>query len=607
MAVADIVNEVPCVNPAAGGACAHPASMHADLAEGLNAGACAAEGCDCTQMVPDPKHPDAPPEADGTTPAKTMPAPAPPADGGKPAVPPAAPAKAPAVPPPAKKAAASTTVEHLADGGLRVVQDGQVVFETGVDPASDPGDPDAAAAGGPGALTFTLPVMVLEGVPTGDRRFITPGALSHRQLPLPLMAVTSTTSGHDGAELVGNIETCERFDASELMNPLTGNAYGAGVFAWRGGGKFTTAENAQAVADLIGQQFLRGVSVDMSDVTSTLDFLDADGNPIDPDLLTEEEFWDAPMQETLTAGRLMGATVCPFPAFEGAYITLDGPDAPATDPAAPAIAASAMVASGRPRFHSITVHEVALSVRDCVACTEGRALVASAGPLAPPASWFDNPEFGQLTPLTVTDDGRIFGHLAAWGQCHTGVANVCTMAPKSRTQYGYFQTGYLVTAEGEQRSVGAITLNTGHAGESLGYGPAKEHYDHTGAAVADVAAGEDAYGIWINGATRPDITELQIRTLRASALSGDWRNVGGNLELVAALAVNVQGFPIVRARVASGMPESLVAAGGRSVIRARPEGQQEDLQRQMVEGLTNLNAFLMGEHKRQLRAQVLAK
>jgi hypothetical protein len=116
--------------------------------------------------------------------------------------------------------------------------------------------------------------------------------------------------------------------------------------------------------------------------------------------------------------------------------------------------------------------------------------------------------------------------------------------------------------------VGKITLGTGHAAKHLGRQAATEHYDHTGAVVADVVAGEDEFGPWIAGALRPDMAASRVRELRAATLSGDWRNVNGHLELVGLLAVNVPGFPVPRSERAlvaateSGMRvESLVAAG----------------------------------------------
>lgn len=186
---------------------------------------------------------------------------------------------------------------------------------------------------------------------------------------------------------------------------------------------------------------------------------------------------------------------------------------------------------------------------------------ASAGPVAPPASWFDNPGLPGPTPLTVTADGRVYGHLAAWGVCHAGITNRCVMAPRSATGYKYFRNGQVLTADGSMVRVGRLTVGTGHADPILGYVPAAEHYDNTGTAVAVVASGEDRYGIWVAGATVPGVSEEKIAELRRSPLSGDWRRAPeGNLELVAALAVNTPGFPIVKFG-ADNVQASLVAAG----------------------------------------------
>jgi hypothetical protein len=79
-----------------------------------------------------------------------------------------------------------------------------------------------------------------------------------------------------------------------------------------------------------------------------------------------------------------------------------------------------------------------------------------------------------------------------------------------------------------------------------------------------VTVGEDDFGIWFAGALRTGVKPEQVRELRAGSLSGDWRYLGGNLELVAALAVNVPGFPVPRVQAglaASGVQTALVAAG----------------------------------------------
>jgi hypothetical protein len=187
-------------------------------------------------------------------------------------------------------------------------------------------------------------------------------------------------------------------------------------------------------------------------------------------------------------------------------------------------------------------------------------VIVAAGAVRPPAGWFADPQLDGPTPLTVDEDGRIRGHAAVFGTCHISFPQQCVTAPRSRSGYAYFATGAVLTDDGEV-PVGSITMDTGHAPTSMARQAAAQHYDHTGAVVADVAVGEDAHGIWVAGALRSDVDEHTAARLRASALSGDWRRVSGGLELVALLAVNVPGFPVPRARVASGEPQALVAAG----------------------------------------------
>lgn len=188
------------------------------------------------------------------------------------------------------------------------------------------------------------------------------------------------------------------------------------------------------------------------------------------------------------------------------------------------------------------------------------SLVAGGFPVKPPSQWFDDPKLGQLTPLTIDNTGRVHGHIAAWHTNHIGMAGGIK-PPKSQSKYAFFRTGALETEEGQFVDVGQITLAGGHAPLDVSVPQAVAHYDNTNTAVMDVAAGEDRYGIWVAGALRPEVTDVQMRAVRASSVSGDWRPINGRLELVAVCAVNCPGFPIPRARVAAGTPIALVAAG----------------------------------------------
>lgn len=166
-------------------------------------------------------------------------------------------------------------------------------------------------------------------------------------------------------------------------------------------------------------------------------------------------------------------------------------------------------------------------------------------PTKPNKKAFENPRLASPTRITVTEDGRIFGHVAPWKQCHVGVGNSCVIAPKSRTDYAYFKNGEVVTDDGTTVRVGKITVGAGHANDKWGVMPARDHYDNTAWAAAVVNIGEDRHGIWISGVLTPNADENMVATLRRSQLSGDWRRVNGNLELIAALAVNSPGFPVV--------------------------------------------------------------
>lgn len=229
---------------------------------------------------------------------------------------------------------------------------------------------------------------------------------------------------------------------------------------------------------------------------------------------------------------------------------------------------------------------------------------AVGAPVAPPREWFEDPKLDGPTPIAVTADGRVMGHLAAWGTCHAGIGNQCVMAPRTRTSYKYFLNGTVITAQGNAVRVGKITAGTGHADTRLGWVPASDHYDNTGKQVAIVSSGEDRWGIWVAGALVPEADDTDAAMLRRSPLSGDWRRINGNLELVAALAVNTPGFPIVSLN-ASGEPDVLCAAGvineDGTIVGLDPDGLNESertLLNRLAEQETWVAAMARGQRLR---------
>lgn len=404
------------------------------------------------------------------------------------------------------------------------------------EPAGDP-VPETASGAGPGGRWEG--VIAREGEMTGDGRLIEDGALRWDDLPIPLRVAFKDVGGHDGAEVCGRIETVERRDGGDI--------YATGTF------DLGSAVGAEAFRQ-VSEQMSNGVSIDTDDVTFRImakaDMPEADvadsGNESDTDPEGRVKVAAMSSSDELTvieSARLRAATLVAVPAFATARIYAAG-KAPAK-PVEDSETREAVEASAEPVSQS----------RD--------SLTAAAIPTAPPEAWFKDPALTGPTALVVEDDGRVYGHIAAWGTCHIGQIGKCVEPPTSPSNYAYFRTGALRTAEGTAVAVGHLTMGTGHAGPRDSANAAAEHYDNTGTVFADVAAGEDAYGIWVAGSLRPGISAEQVRVARSAPISGDWRTIRGSLELVGALAVNVPGFPVPRPQglLASGEVRSLQASG----------------------------------------------
>lgn len=391
-------------------------------------------------------------------------------------------------------------------------------------------------------------VIAREGEMTGDGRLIEDGALRWDDLPIPLRVAFKDVGGHDGAEVCGRIETVERRD--------NGDIYATGTF------DLGSAVGTEAYRQ-VSEQMSNGVSIDTDDVTFRImakaDMPEADvadsgkGSDGDPDTDPEGRVKVAAMSSSdeltvIESARLRAATLVAVPAFATARVYAAG-QAPSTSETSER---GENVDSGEKMARSADADTLS---RD--------SLTAAAIPTAPPEAWFKDPQLTGPTALVVEDDGRVYGHIAAWGTCHIGQVGKCVEPPTSPSNYAYFRTGALRTAEGTSVAVGHLTMGTGHAGPRDSANAAAEHYDNTGTVFADVAAGEDAYGIWVAGSLRPGITAEQVRVARSAPISGDWRTIRGSLELVGALAVNVPGFPVPRPQglLASGEVRSLQASG----------------------------------------------
>lgn len=337
---------------------------------------------------------------------------------------------------------------------------------------------------------------------TGDGRIFSPGAIGWLadSLPWPLRWTPVDNGGHDGAVVIGRVNALSR-------NPdAPGVIYATGVIF--------TGDNAPpasgAYLALLSNGAAGGVSVDgdMAEF-SVVEKTNADGELVG-------------LEQHFSQMRLRTMTAVDVPAFIDACISLDNAG-PATDNA---------------------------------------ALIAAAIPVHPPVEWFDKPLLDGPTPITISEDGWVFGHLALFGTCHLAMPQGCVTPPRGDS-FSHFHTGEIKTANGALIAVGHLTFGTGHADMAANGRAAASHYDDTGTVAADVCAGEDEHGIWVAGALRSGLSDEEIREFRAAPLSGDWRRIGGRLSLVAALAVNVPGFPVPRTRarvlVASGLQQAVIA------------------------------------------------
>ena len=379
--------------------------------------------------------------------------------------------------------------------------------------------------------TFTDQPIALIGTPTSDDRLLKSDIdLSFRSFPLPLMWCKQSGIGHDDAFTIGVIE-----DARVQGENVVASGY-----------LLNTPE-----ADEAANENAHGVSNPSVDLAGAeWAYTDENGNEID-----EDDLWDRmengePIIMAISKAELIGTTLVATPAFDTRL--------------------------------SLNAERESREV----------ALVASAADEFRPKVYdhrlFENPMLNGPTLPTMGDDGRIYGHLAVFGQCHRSIQTDCILVPRSPTGYSHFHTSPAVRLDnGDRLPVGRLTVGTGHADPRLSGGPALAHYDNTGSCFALVRVGEDRHGLWFSGVAAPGATTEQIERGLSAPLSGDWRDFGQGLELIAALAVNTPGFAARGRDDDQGRPIALVASIGPSV-RSRRGGinhlSRSDLAAAVAEG-----------------------
>jgi hypothetical protein len=234
------------------------------------------------------------------------------------------------------------------------------------------------------------------------------------------------------------------------------------------------------------------------------------------------------------------------------------------------------------------------------------ASVMSADPYVVDRSMFDMPTLSTITPITIMENGRVFGHIATHDVCHVGVRSECVTAPMSVRQYSDFHR-YAAPVDGDALPVGRITVGHGkhvctcgscrssnddHACLAMTASSAIAHHDHM-STVAWVRAYEDVANnaIVVSGVLAQDASVEDIACLARARVSGDWRPIGGHVELVEVLSLARErpGFPLPMARMVGGSVAALTAAGTvhPSVVASKRSIDIEDVSARIVESVVS--------------------
>lgn len=410
-------------------------------------------------------------------------------------------------------------------------------------------------------------VMAPLNRPTGDERQLNvpPGGVRTRQMPVEFRFQPAAIGGHDGAVMAGRVDYVWVED---------GFVMGEGALDLGG-------EWGAEYARRLGEGFAQTLSVDPDEVTFEQQFFNADGEQVPFNEAVIQGDGDPRLQDgyavrdVMVDWRFAGVTAVSIPAFDEARIEPVYDYVPRTvTPPVPVMssseALSALLAAAdveeddgdvlltlarafREAYAREMAEVEAYEEAEAIAATAlSEEIVASAaGGQVFNSAFFANPELTGPTPLTVDEDGRVYGHVATWGACYMafgGQANKpCISVPFSSTDYERFKVHGAKMDDGSIQRVGAITFGDGHR-TAGGLIPSQRLYADVASVAAKVTVGEDEFGIWVSGEV---VDEFRDRAydLLLSPLSGHWEpdgDVGGQLEMLAAHVVVAPGFKVPR-------------------------------------------------------------
>lgn len=338
-----------------------------------------------------------------------------------------------------------------------------------------------------------FPVLALMDHETGDGRLLQSAGAGTRDVPLSVSAQFVKDYGHSGAVLSGVIHEV-------TIDP------DAGVLSGRG--FLLDDENGRRHAFAIKTGAMKGNSVGLAEVKAQWVM----------DLDTGEE------RIEFTKWNLADTSGVMTPAFPEAYAEIDSEITAAFaddfDPMVELVASSEIIEYRIPDPAKVLTPEDALE------------LVASFGVPQPHASFF-RPEASTPQKIIFTADGDVYGHLAAWEDCHAGIDGRCVIPPRPRDNYASWNKPGVLTEKGIV-ATGPIALYGGHKyGNDL-----SAAYGKVENAWADVRIIEGQIGPWISGRARPHIGDDKSYDARASRISGHWKDG----ELMGIVSVTSEGM-----------------------------------------------------------------
>ncbi len=444
--------------------------------------------------------------------------------------------------------------------------------------------------------------LTIQGQETTDHRILE--LVTWRDLPLTLRVQTEDFGAHDGASPVGSIEEITAAAADGKLAAwgwFSESEPGQLAATWVGEkvlrGVSVDPGAIEYVEELVDPS--TGEPVGMEQVMEVWDQIDA------AEILGDEaeaarlyEWLDALYYRVrFTLYEVAAATLVATPAFGECVIELwEGPDAPVAEgdgaaateaepagtPApAPAAAAATTVRerlaalmgseptvpttpARRPVSERLAALLPSAQGRQVAASSPGRMVatapdarfvprsvadgIRQAAAVAPlRADWFEPVEADRLLKFTITDEGRMMGHLFAWGDCHRGNTARCDRPDFMRDDPTFpdFHVGEAPLDNGERVRVGVLTYADLHAPDGqLTAAQLTELMENTGRQLGPVRLHVDRFGLQACGQVWPDVPPVEVSRALAGFPSYDARRIAGRWRLFGLHVVNTPGHTV---------------------------------------------------------------